>query len=176
MIIKRNDLHVSKHVTESIQNIAPAEVSKKRSNFWIRQFKEKRYFNIAANLTLKTMVSFIILLIARTSRRAYVDRQTDTHTHTHETTTVTLAAHACQGLIKSTKVQTLNTIWQKYWQIFGLKTPLHAYILGEHTVWKMSCIRPTSKVRGLSIEPLIRIDLLKQVNIYYSKRLISKTA
>ena len=27
------------------------------------------------------------------------DRQTDTQTHTHETTTVTLAAHACQGLI-----------------------------------------------------------------------------
>ena len=38
---------------------APAEVSKKRSNFRIRQFYEKRHFNIAANLTLNTMVSFI---------------------------------------------------------------------------------------------------------------------
>ena len=77
------------------------EVSKKRSNFRIRQF-EKRHFNIAANLTLNTMVSFVILLIARTARIACADRhvlyiQTDrhthTHTHTHETTTVTLAAH-----------------------------------------------------------------------------------
>ena len=39
---------------------APAAVSKKRSNFRIRQFYEKRHFNIAANLTLNTMVSFII--------------------------------------------------------------------------------------------------------------------
>ena len=29
---------------------APAEVSEKRTNFRIRQFKEKHYFNIAANL------------------------------------------------------------------------------------------------------------------------------
>ena len=54
---------------------APAEVSKKRSNFRIRQFYEKRHFNIAANLTLNTMVSFIILLIARTARIACPDRQ-----------------------------------------------------------------------------------------------------
>ena len=32
---------------------APAEVSKRRSNFRIRQFKEKRHYNIAANLTFK---------------------------------------------------------------------------------------------------------------------------
>ena len=55
---------------------APAEASKKRSNFRIRQFYEKRHFNIAANLALNTMVSFIILLIARTARIACLDRQT----------------------------------------------------------------------------------------------------
>ena len=68
---------------------APAEVSEKRSNFQIRQFKEKRLFNIAANLTLNTMASFVILQIARTARIAcsdrhtyrHTDRQTDTHTH-----------------------------------------------------------------------------------------------
>ena len=73
---------------------APAEVSEKRSNFRIRQFKEKRHFNIATNLTLNT-ISFVILLIARTARIACADR----HTDTHETTTVTLAAHARRGLI-----------------------------------------------------------------------------
>ena len=83
---------------------APAEVSKRRSNFRIRQFKEKRLFNIAANLMLNTMVSFTILLIARTARIACGDRHTHTHTHTHihtyKTTTVTLAAHARRGLIR----------------------------------------------------------------------------
>ena len=66
---------------------APAEVSEKRSNFRIRQFKKKRHFNIAANLTLNTMASFVILLIARTARIACSDGhtyiQTDRHTHTH---------------------------------------------------------------------------------------------
>ena len=75
---------------------APAEVSEKCFNFRIKQFKEKRLFNIAANLTLNMMVSFVILLIARTARIACADRQTD---ETHETTTVTLAAHARRGLI-----------------------------------------------------------------------------
>ena len=56
---------------------APDEVSEKRSNFRIRQFYEKRHFYIAANLTLNTMVSFIILLIARTARIACPDRQTE---------------------------------------------------------------------------------------------------
>ena len=59
---------------------APAEVSKKRSNFRIRQFKEQRHFNIAANLMFNTMVSFVILLIACTARIACADRQTYTHT------------------------------------------------------------------------------------------------
>ena len=82
---------------------APAKVSKKRSNFRIRQFKELRHFNIAANLMLNTMVPFVILLIACTARIACADRRTysqiDTHTHTQETTTVTVAAHARRGLI-----------------------------------------------------------------------------
>ena len=77
---------------------APAEVSEKRSNFRIRPFKERRHFNIAANLTLNTMASFVILLIARTARIACVDR------HTHETTTVTLTAHVRRGLISNHNV------------------------------------------------------------------------
>ena len=80
---------------------APAEVSKKRSNFRIRQFYEKRHFNIAANLTLNTMVSFIILLIARTARIACPDRQTERQNdrQNDKPSTVTLAAHARRGLI-----------------------------------------------------------------------------
>ena len=88
----------------------PAEVSKERSNFRIRQFKEKCHFNIAANLTLNTMASFVILLIARTARIACVDRHT--YRDTHETTTVTLAAHACAPRVNyvSTCVRLLSTI------------------------------------------------------------------
>ena len=98
----------TKHCTRSrhqLKMAAPAEVSEKRSNFRIRQFYEKYVFNIAANLTLNTMASFVILLIVRTARIACSDRHTDihththTHTHTHETTTVTLSAHARRGLI-----------------------------------------------------------------------------
>ena len=59
---------------------APVEVSKKHSNFQIRQFKEKHHFNIAANLMLNMLVSFVILLIARTARIACADRHTDRHT------------------------------------------------------------------------------------------------
>ena len=76
---------------------APAEVSKRRSNFRIRQFKEKRHYNIAANLTLNTMASFVILLVARTARIACSDRQTDRQND--KPSTVTLAAHARRGLI-----------------------------------------------------------------------------
>ena len=46
---------------------APAEVSEKRSNFRIRQFKEKRLFNIVANLTLNSIVQschFLSILLA----------------------------------------------------------------------------------------------------------------
>ena len=81
--------------------VAPAEVSERRSNFRIRQFKEKRHFNIAANLTLNTMAYFVILLIACTARITCADRYAYIHTHTHETTTVTFSAHARRGLIKS---------------------------------------------------------------------------
>ena len=45
---------------------------------------------------LNTMVSFIILLIARTARIACADRHTDRQTY--KTTTVTLDAHAHRGL------------------------------------------------------------------------------
>ena len=80
----------TKHCTRSrhqLKMAAPAEVSGKRSNFRIRQLK-KRLFNIAANLTLNTMASFVILLIACTARIACSDRhtyiQTDRHTHTRD--------------------------------------------------------------------------------------------
>ena len=43
--------------------------------------------------------NFRYSLIARTARIACADRQT--YTHTHKTTTVTLAAHACRGLIRA---------------------------------------------------------------------------
>ena len=71
----------TKHCTQSrhqLKMASPAEVSEKRSNFQIRQFKEKRLFNIAANLTLNTMASFVILLIVRTTRIACSNRHTDT--------------------------------------------------------------------------------------------------
>ena len=89
----------TKHCTRcrhQLKMVAPAEVSKKCSNFQIRQYKKKFHFNIAANLTFNTMVSFIIFLIACTARIACADGQT--HIHTHKTTTVTLAAHAHRGL------------------------------------------------------------------------------
>ena len=54
-------------------------------------------FNIAANLTLNTMASSVILLVVRTARIACSDRHTDIHTH--ETTTVSLSTHAPRGLI-----------------------------------------------------------------------------
>ena len=44
---------------------------------------KKRHFNIAANLTLNTLVSFVILLIARTARIACTAR-TDRQTHTRD--------------------------------------------------------------------------------------------
>ena len=76
-----------KHCTRSrhqLKMAASAEVSKNCSNFGIRPFKGKCHFNIAANLMLKTMVSFIILLIAHTARIACADRHTDRDTHTQD--------------------------------------------------------------------------------------------
>ena len=48
---------------------ASAEVSKTRSNFRIRPliFKKNAIFIIAANLTLNTMASFVILVTAHTA-------------------------------------------------------------------------------------------------------------
>ena len=74
-----------KHCTQSrhqLKMAAPAKVSKKRSTFRIRQFKEKRHFNIAAYLTVNTMVSFVIHLIARTARIVCADRHTYIHIYT----------------------------------------------------------------------------------------------
>ena len=92
----------TKHCTRSsyrhqLKMAAPAKVSKTRSNFRIRPFKEKRNFIIAANLTLNMMASFVILVhvTVRTARIACADR----HTHTHETTTVNLSAHVRRGLM-----------------------------------------------------------------------------
>ena len=76
----------TKHCTRTrhqLKMATPAEVSKRRSNFRIRQFKEKRHYNIAANLTFNMTVSFVTLLIARTARIVCVDRHTHTHTYTH---------------------------------------------------------------------------------------------
>ena len=39
-------------------------------------------------------------------------------------------------LMKSTKVQTLGAEFGGNIGIFGLKTPFHAYVLGEHTSMK----------------------------------------
>ena len=99
-----------KHCTRTrnqLKMAAPAEVSKRCSNFRIRQFKEKRHYNIAANLTFNTMVSFVTLLIVRTARIACADRHTHIHTytHTHTTTTVTLSAHARRGLMRACLIQ-----------------------------------------------------------------------
>ena len=80
------------------------------------------------------MVSFVILLVARTARIACADRQTDRQND--KPSTVTLAAHARRGLMKSTKVQTLGGIWRMvYWNIW-IENTLHAYVLGEHTSMK----------------------------------------
>ena len=94
----------TKYCTRSrhqLKMAAPSEVSKRRSNFRIRQFYEKRHYNIAANLAFNTMVSFVTLLIVRTARIACADRHTythiHTHTHTHKTTTVTISAHGAEG-------------------------------------------------------------------------------
>ena len=65
------DGEYTKHCTRSrhqLKMATPAEVSKRRSNFRIRQFYEKLHYNIAANLSFNTMVSFVTLLIASTAR------------------------------------------------------------------------------------------------------------
>ena len=65
---------------------------------------------------LNTMASFVILVTARTARRACAD------IHTHETTTVILSAHARRGLIntlnRNGKKPTLNqkVLWNLSFQ------------------------------------------------------------
>ena len=100
----------TKHCMRSRHQLAaPAEVSEKCSNFRIRQFKEKRLFNIAANLTFNAMASFVILLIARTAKIVFADRHTYRHTHTHTHTHTRdnycnpLCACAPRGLINTFK-------------------------------------------------------------------------
>ena len=46
-----------------------------------------------------------------------------------------LSVNSINILMKSTKVQTLRKIWQKYWNIW-IENTLHAYVLGEHTSMK----------------------------------------
>ena len=60
------------------------------------------------------MVSFVILLIARTARIACVDKHTDRQTDRQT------------DRMKTTKVQTLG----RNIGTFGLETNLHAYVLG----------------------------------------------
>ena len=70
--------------------------------------------------------------------------RTHIHTYTHGTTTVTLTARCTPRVNeKHSKVQANP---QR-----NLTEMLH--VLGEQTGMKLSCIKPTSKVRGLSIEP-----------------------
>ena len=71
----------------------PAKVSKSAVTFEPDVYRKNA---IASNSTLNAMVSSVLLVIARTARRAC--GHTHTHTHTHRTTTVTLAAHARRGL------------------------------------------------------------------------------
>ena len=53
-------------------------------------------------------------------------------------------------------INSTNAIWLKYWNviIFGLKTPLHVYVIGEHTSMKNELYQTNVKVRDLSIEHL----------------------
>ena len=76
---------------------APAEVSKKRSNFRIRQFYEKRHFNIAANLTLNTYDGIFHYTFNRAYCQNSVSGQTDRQND--KPSTVTLAVHVRRGLI-----------------------------------------------------------------------------
>ena len=63
--------------------------------------------------------------------------------------------HRTASIMKSTKVQTLR---------HNLTEMLHA--LGEQTGMKLSCIKPMSKVRGLSIEPHSSIGCITQIDYY----------
>ena len=101
----------TKHCTwtrHQLKMAAPAEVSKRPSNFRIRQFKEKRHYNIAANLTFNIMVSFVTLLITRTARIACADRHTHTHTYTQDDYCNPLCA--CRGLMNNLQLIFINVL------------------------------------------------------------------
>ena len=103
---------------------APAEVSKRRSNFRKRQFKEKHHFNIATNLTLNTMASFFILLIAHTARIACADRhtyiqtrthaRTHAHTHTHTRDNYCNPCCACAPMVNTGRHNTVGDLLYQY--------------------------------------------------------------
>ena len=76
---------------------------------------------------LNTMVSFVILLIARTARIACADRHIDTHTH--GTTTITVAAHAHRGLMNLLCSKMLYVHSEMLYTNSAAKTALH--ILNE---------------------------------------------
>ena len=70
-------------------------------------------------------------------------------------------------IMKRTKVQTLSTIWLKYWNIW-IENTFVCNVLVNTLVRKMSCIKPMSRVRGLSIKPrssTICIDLSMHVHV-----------
>ena len=83
------------------------EVSKRRHNFGTKRFKEKSLFIFHVRIALKSLILLFVRLIARGAKIGKTHRQTDRHTD--RTSTVT-HAHACRGLMKSTKVQTLSAI------------------------------------------------------------------
>ena len=73
--------------------------------------------------------------------------------------------------MKSTKVQPSAKFGGNV-AIFGLKTPLYVYVLGEHTSMEMSCSRTILIVMGLSIEPhssTMYIDLSIHVQVHVVK-------
>ena len=117
-----------KHCTRSRHQLkmsSPAEVSEKRSNFRIRQFEEKRLFNIAANLTLNTMASFVILLIACTARIMCSDRHTDIHTHTRDNYCNPLCA--CATRVNNTNRQCYQLIIVQLLQIVASRHITYVY-------------------------------------------------
>ena len=99
----------TKHSTRSRHQLKlaiPADVSKKRSTFRVREFKEKCHFNIAANLMLNTVVSFIVLLIAHTARIACQDRLTDRQADTQENYVLYIHIHVLVPWVIHVQLQT----------------------------------------------------------------------
>ena len=84
----------TKHCTRSryqLKMAAPAEVSERRSNFRIRQFLEKRLFNIAANLTHDGIFRYTSNcaycqnnVFGQTYRHTHTRTHARTHTHTRD--------------------------------------------------------------------------------------------